>query len=265
MFFSKGSQPEYETERCLTKPDKIEELLTDIRLHKEIIEINIDEDDKSFFTSILEEPPPVPGNPEKGKFLFVAPLEPALGNGRLRLSKKVSLNMTFGMRSFSAQTTFVRSEVRDGTPMVQLDFPERVDATQGRQLERAPILPQYDVRADITLKRKTLFTGEIADISGNGAMVENLLPESELPVSSLIFLDIYAPNVSKLDAVQVHGEVRRHLRVREGDNKTRQYMGVRFLKFSKKVEKMAAYLKKAHDMDVDVKKKHIAKAKKNKK
>lgn len=220
----------------------------DAMLKHETVELRLDKNE-AVFNTFFAAPPSEDG----AGHLFTAPLEPAIGNTLLRRSREVEVRFILGMQAFTAICQYVKSIILPQSALHQLTFPAEVQASPQRKEIRARIPLHYNIMANVSIKRDRLFSSRVVDISGTGMMFENPLGEEQLPVDTILFLEIIPLNIPKLHGIEVHGQVRRHVKIRRDESGASviRLVGVRFMKFSDDVESMAKYINKIHEKEIE--------------
>lgn len=247
MFDLFSSKPTYPNGK-FTDGKLIASAIQDAILKHETVELRLDKND-AVFSTFLANPPTQEGTTS----LFVAPLEPAIGNTLMRRSKEVELRFVHGMQAFTTVCQYVQSIIMPQSALHQITYPKEMQASPFRKEIRARIPLHYNIVVNVSLKRDRLFSSRVVDISGTGMMFENPMTEEQLPVDTILFLEIIPMNIPKLHGVEVHGQVRRHVKIRRDESGASviRLAGVRFMKFSDDVEAMAKYINKIHEKELE--------------
>lgn len=176
------------------------------------VEVRLDRQEELYGTHLLYAPFPVAERLEDLNLLIV-PLEPAIGNAKIRGSQAVHLAFHMGYLLFSARSSFLRVMELHGQLVVQIAMPKVIQCIRRRSSARQEVksgLGSY--RVAIRSKGRTI-DGELLDCSMTGMALGCKSLSQPLHRDDRVMLEIHYPE-EKFAPLMLQGLVRYRTRFR---------------------------------------------------
>jgi hypothetical protein len=195
---------------------KVIKLLETVAGDRTFININIPGIEESYRTRLLDL-----GGESEGCPLFVAPLEPASGNMKIRGCRDegvVSLSFVSNNQTYQGSVTFLDVTLVNGSQLLRLSLPKKLILTKKirRRGENRIIVPSHiDLIATVAFKGKRKIAGTIEDLSSGGLSFS-------CPSLAQPFTDgdgvgvVIGGSILKGESIPVSGIIRRCVVLRNG-------------------------------------------------
>ncbi len=219
----------------LSKPDQILPYLQTVFFEEHLLELQLDQSTRIFFTNILDETPGLEeakdgdGNKividsdyEIGSYLketdsfLIAPLTPGIGNVRIRACKKVVVRFYTGTTSVELGCTFRTMETQGNNPILRLNFPEVCWINRNCRNFRVKVVWGVDAKIRITQSQNTANIQErlyrLDDVSAMGLAFQVPNEKLHFEVGEEIRFTVKVTGISDLE---IGGTIRQTRKVRD--------------------------------------------------
>ncbi len=232
-------------------------------LDEKIMEVEVNNNPRVFFTRITDYPPE-PENEEDSikyrpnsylenlAYLVTLPVEPGLGNHLLRNSQFIKLRMFTTLYAVELGTTFQEIVYLNKVPMLRLDFPAIGRIIRGAREYRAKVPEEMDLKILIAPRRnQAQLECEVNNISNSGiSFLVSREAYKTLSVDDYLTLRVY---FEKRLLVSVDGNLRHMTKIRTGS--TMQFLcGVQLDLESRRIatviESLVARVQRAHLQEI---------------
>ncbi len=249
--------------KILFKPEQILPYLQTIFFEEHLLELQLDQSTRVFFTNILDDNPDIKGDEndedgiisdyEIGSYLKAAdnflltPLTPGIGNARIRSCKLVVVRFFMGTTAVELGCTFRNQEMLEGTPALRFDFPVIARINRNYRPFRVKVVWGVDAHIRI-LSPKSANTPEkiyrIDDVSGMGLAFEVPTEKWNFEIGETIRFTVHVSGISDLE---IGGTIRRTRKVRDIKG-YKNICGVQFdletRSLAEKIERLAAAIQR---------------------
>ena len=134
------------------------------------LEVFLDDGREHYWSHLVKDQAPE-WNPQFSEHFSIAPLEPAVGNGRIQASKKVLLSFVKGLFTVEVRgCLFQQTERLYGNPTIRLSMPKVIRATNLRKLVRHKVPKNIKIPVSACRKqgRELFLRGFLFDIHLEG-------------------------------------------------------------------------------------------------
>lgn len=254
--------------RVIDDPYRIQRYLQTALLGEELVEIQMEDRTRTFFSCLVDDLPPMEEiTEEDGTVLLheplymeasyleqkhhvlIAPMEPVNGNALIRRSAQVFLRFPTGTDSLEGETSFSGIKMVRDKPYIALTFPKLLTESPQRRYYRAKLLANLETPVQITLPDNETATCPLVDIGVNGMAFESPWPPARLPIGLPITVTM---NLHEFQGQPLPGIVRSLIKSRNKKNTqiTTSRCGVQFsvanTKMASLLEKTVAAVQRAH-------------------
>ncbi len=220
---------EYE---LLVEKEKMLPFLQTLFFEERLIEIQVDHGTRIFFAALwdhlpdLEEQEQDDGEtvliePEyqEGSYLqevdhiVLSPLEPVVGNLKVRSSNIIHLCFYAGTNAVELATRFLRVDKSRDVSVLAFEFPSAGRIIRGNRPFRAKLPPDLEMTANLCSieQNENTIDCDIMDISSQGLSVEHEELMNKFTIGDTINLTIMSPSNAPL---QLHGTIRHFAKIR---------------------------------------------------
>ena len=235
-------------------------------IDEKIIEVEIDNLTRVYFSRLYDEFPPLEEQEQDGQIILVEPeytpaeylremayvnswpLEPALGNLTIRRSRIILFRIFTASYAVELGTYFRGlADVRD-VPVLRFEYPVIGRIVRGTRSYRAKVPGTMDLTAKImNLKEEVAMVTTVADISARGMAFK--ITKDQLPLVAENEDKIIEISIEKNIMVKITGNIRHISKIR-GNKGTDYQCGVQFdletRAIAGKVEAVVAQVQRAH-------------------
>ncbi|MBF0195155.1 MAG: PilZ domain-containing protein [Magnetococcales bacterium] len=174
---------------------------------------------------------------ETSDSIFLAPLEPANGNMKIRGSRgegAVTISFVHNNQTFQGKVTFMGVEIANGSQLLRCSVPEVLQPTEKirRREENRVIVPNhFDLTVSVAIKGQKKVSGVIEDLSSGGLSFS--CPSLSTPFchGNKVMISI-SGDVLKGESIPATGIIRRCVVLRNSDktNICADHYGLQFLR-----------------------------------
>ncbi|BHH85213.1 PilZ domain-containing protein [Desulforhopalus sp. 52FAK] len=255
-----------ENKELFTNPIEILPYLQSALLDDQILEVEIDNLTRVYFSRLYDDLPDLEPIDDNGKIIYVEPdynpadylkeldyinswpLEPGMGNLAVRHSQKVIFRLFTSSYAVELGTYFLEQAEVQKIPCLRFEYPVIGRIVRGARAYRAKVPNDFSLIAKIIdEKTKNIIRGEVVDISAQGMAFKvgkherHLVPESENRVLELEY------NNDTVVQVTVNIKHLSKVRSKEGTN---HLCGVNFdletRTIASEIESIVAQVQRAH-------------------
>ncbi len=249
----------------LYKPEQILPYLQTVFFEEHLLEMQLDQTTRIFFTNILDDNPALKSGKdeedalvecddyEMGSYLketgtfVLAPLTPRIGNARIRTCKEVVVRFFIGTKAVELGCAFQGQDMLDNTPVLRFDFPKIGRINRNFRPYRVKVVSGVDAqiciqgaRSDKT-KEKIY---QIYDVSNTGMAFQVPKENQEFEIDEKIRFQTHVFGLSDIEIVGII----RHSYIVRGPKEYFTIYGVQFdLKtrsLAEKIEQVAAAIQR---------------------
>jgi hypothetical protein len=245
----------------LSQPDQILPYLQTIFFEEHLLELQLDQSTRIFFTNLLDDIPEIgelesdeedDGNSseyEIGSYLkeadsfVITPLNPGVGNARIRACKQVVVRFYMGATAVELGCTFRGQDMLENIPVLRLNFPVIGRVNRNYRTFRVKVITGVDARVCILrpmLSDASERLHQIDDVSTLGLAFLLKTKEQNFDVGDNISFEVQVPGLNNLE---LEGIVR-HISNARGSKGVMKLCGVQFdletRALATEIERMAA-------------------------
>ncbi len=208
--------------RIISDANRIQRHLQTALLEEEVVEVQMQDRSRTFFTRFVDNLPPLEEFTEEDgsvvlqepeyqessyllerKLVLIAPMEPINGNALIRRSQQVFFRFPIGTNSLECESRFLGIQSVRGNPFISLAFPSSCKELSQRRYYRSKLLTKDSSRVIVHLPDKEIAACTLLDIGINGLAFENPWPLARLPLGTPVSLLLEVPNFPdyRLDGV----------------------------------------------------------------
>lgn len=218
----------------ISDPHRIQRHLQTALLEEEVVELQLEDRSRTFFSRMVDELPPLEefteedgsiilrepeyqegSYLERRELLLIAPMEPVNGNGLIRRSQQVFFRFPIGTNSLECESRFLGIQIVRGNPFIALEFPTSFTELNQRRYYRTKLLIQNRSQVIVRLPDNDGAACTLLDLGINGLAFENPWPPARLPSGLPVSLLLQIPNFPDL---QLSGVVRTLIKCRDKKN-----------------------------------------------
>jgi hypothetical protein len=201
----------------ISEPNRIQRHLQTALLEEEVVELQMQDRSRTFFTHLVDEIPPLEEITEEDgsiilqepeyqegsylqrrELLLIAPMEPVNGNGLIRNSQQVFFRFPIGTNSLECESHFLTIQTVRGKPFIALEFPLSCLELSQRRYFRTKVLTKDLAHVIVRLPDNDTATCPLLDIGVNGLAFENPWLPFRLPLGLPLILVLQIPNFPDL-------------------------------------------------------------------
>lgn len=254
--------------RVINSPSYIQRHLQTTLLEEELVELQLQDRSRTFFTRLVDKLPPLEEftdedgsiilkEPEyhEGSYLqqqelvLIGPMEPVNGNILIRRSQQVFLRIPIGTNSLECESRFLGIETVRDTPYIALAFPLSAIELSQRRYYRAKLLTNGQANVIVHLPNNDFAVCPLLDIGIDGLAFENPWPPALLPPGTPVTIEFERLN---LPEPRLFAVVRNHVTCRKTKDCRVVSMrcGVQFsvadLSLARQLERIVAEIQREH-------------------
>ncbi|MDD3814120.1 MAG: PilZ domain-containing protein [Desulfocapsaceae bacterium] len=197
----------------ISEPHRIQRHIQTALLEEEVVELQMQDRSRTFFTRLVDYLPPLEEFTEEDgsvilrepeyqessylqqrELVLIAPMEPINGNGLIRRSQQVFFRFPIGTNSLECESRFLGIESVRGNPFIALAFPTSCKELSQRRYYRTKLLTKDSSQVIVELPDKEVAACTLLDIGINGLAFENPWSPTQLPVGTPVSLQLEIPN-----------------------------------------------------------------------
>ncbi|MBF0145841.1 MAG: PilZ domain-containing protein [Magnetococcales bacterium] len=160
---------------------------------------------------------------------LIVPLEPTIGNIKIRKTPQVVVRYFIGLESNEIATTFQKVLMVDGAQAIQLSMPSRIRIRHRRQQQRVLVPAQANMGVTVQKRGSAGFNGHLIDLSSGGLSFSCPEQHEPLEIGDKVGVSIHG-SLLQGTPLSTFGSVCRIARARDEKNpqQASQQYGVQF-------------------------------------
>ncbi|MBU0664496.1 MAG: PilZ domain-containing protein [Proteobacteria bacterium] len=197
----------------ITDANRIQRHLQTALLEEEVVEVQMQDRSRTFFSHMVDELPPLEEFTEEDgsvilqepeyqegsylqrrELLLIAPMEPVNGNGLIRRSQQVFFRFPIGTNSLECTSRFLAIQTVRGNPFIALEFPTSCQELTQRRYYRSKLLIENLSKVIVHLPDKEVAICSLLDIGVNGLAFENPWPPPRLSLGMHVSIQLEIPD-----------------------------------------------------------------------